>query len=183
MRTSGPQWPATPRSSVYSARWAASPVARCTSASRRRSPDSVSRPTTSSAKGGGRATAQLPFRRRRSRRFSSRVAPPTRTIFGCGSYGRASREAKCEICGLAEWMNRPAPLQLDHINGDRCDNRLENLRIVCPNCHAQTDTWCGENQGRVVELAYTHRSNRCAERIEGSNPSTPTEQLNLWTPS
>ena len=84
------------------------------------------------------------------------------------------KEARCERCGIVEWMGRPAPLQLDHINGDRCDNRLENLRILCPNCHSQTDTWCGKNQGRVVELAYTHRSNRCAERIEGSNPSTPT---------
>lgn len=85
------------------------------------------------------------------------------------------KDARCERCGITEWMERSAPLQLDHINGDRCDNRLENLRILCPNCHSQTDTWCGKNQGRVVELAYTHRSNRCAERIEGSNPSTPTE--------
>jgi hypothetical protein len=61
------------------------------------------------------------------------------------------KERRCEICSLATWMGRPIPLQLDHINGDRRDNRLENLRIVCPNCHAQTDTWCGKNHGRYAE--------------------------------
>ncbi|QBZ72750.1 HNH endonuclease [Gordonia phage GodonK] len=51
------------------------------------------------------------------------------------------KEAKCERCGIVEWNGEPAPLELDHINGDNTDNRLENLRILCPNCHAQTPTW------------------------------------------
>lgn len=59
------------------------------------------------------------------------------------------KEYRCEVCGREEWNGKPIPLQLDHINGDRTDHRLENLRIVCPNCHAQTDTWCGKNVGRV----------------------------------
>jgi predicted HNH restriction endonuclease len=43
------------------------------------------------------------------------------------------------------WRGRLAPLHLDHRNGDRTDNRVENLRLLCPNCHAQTDTYCGRN--------------------------------------
>ena len=52
------------------------------------------------------------------------------------------KEDRCEICGCSnEWNGKPLTLQLDHINGDHYDNRLENLRIVCPNCHSQTDTF------------------------------------------
>ena len=49
-------------------------------------------------------------------------------------------EKICNICKLKEWMGKSIPLQLDHIDGNRNNNLLKNLRIVCPNCHAQTDT-------------------------------------------
>ena len=51
---------------------------------------------------------------------------------------------QCSECGaLPIWRDKPLTLQLDHINGDPFDNRLANLRILCPNCHAQTETFKG----------------------------------------
>ena len=53
-------------------------------------------------------------------------------------------ENKCYCCGLLPiWCGAPLTLQLDHINGMRGDHRLENLRLVCPNCHSQTATYAG----------------------------------------
>lgn len=52
----------------------------------------------------------------------------------------------CGICGnTGIWNNKPLTLQVDHINGMPNDNRIENLRWLCPNCHAQTSTWAGKN--------------------------------------
>lgn len=57
------------------------------------------------------------------------------------------KQNKCEICGLDEWLGKPLCCQLHHKSGDVFDNRLENLQILCPNCHTQTDTYAAKNRG------------------------------------
>jgi 5-methylcytosine-specific restriction endonuclease McrA len=51
----------------------------------------------------------------------------------------------CAICGISQWQGRPLTLQIDHVNGKRLDYRLDNLRLLCANCHSQTDTFGGRN--------------------------------------
>lgn len=65
------------------------------------------------------------------------------------------KEAKCESCLLTEWQGQLMPLELDHINGYHDDNRLENLRILCPNCHYQTPTHRGKNKARYKQSKKT----------------------------
>jgi hypothetical protein len=60
------------------------------------------------------------------------------------------KEAKCEVCGITEWMGNRLSFELDHIDGDRTNHKIDNIRIICPNCHSQTETYRGKNVG-VVE--------------------------------
>lgn len=55
------------------------------------------------------------------------------------------KQKVCEVCGVAAWNGQPITLALHHVNGDRYDNRIENLQLLCPNCHSQTDTFAGRN--------------------------------------
>lgn len=56
------------------------------------------------------------------------------------------KEHKCENCNNIIWNNLPIPLELDHIDGNPYNHKLENLRLLCPNCHAQTSTYRGKNK-------------------------------------
>jgi len=54
---------------------------------------------------------------------------------------------ECSICGLkGVWNDKPITMRLDHINGSSCDNRIENLRMICPNCDSQLETYCGKRK-------------------------------------
>jgi hypothetical protein len=57
-------------------------------------------------------------------------------------------EHKCYNCNLTEWLGNPIPIELEHKNGNSHDNRLQNLTLLCPNCHALTPTYRGKNMKR-----------------------------------
>jgi Zn finger protein HypA/HybF involved in hydrogenase expression len=99
--------------------------------------------------------------------YSTRVLPPLELLLVEGSsiqsyklkkrlIKEGLKTAKCEQCGWAEQsIDGRIPLELDHISGNRYDNRLENLQILCPNCHSLRPTHRGKNKkahlARVVE--------------------------------
>jgi hypothetical protein len=56
------------------------------------------------------------------------------------------KQNRCERCGIEEWLGEPLAMALHHVNGTGTDNRLENLMMLCPNCHAQTPNFSGRNR-------------------------------------
>jgi len=76
--------------------------------------------------------------------LKTRVHTPSKKLL----YKSGLEQAKCEWCGIVEWRDLPAPLEVDHIDGNRKNNCIENLRILCRNCHGQTDTFCSKNSKR-----------------------------------
>ena len=126
-----------------------------------------------------------------SRDALKREAPPLATVLVRNStYSRASlkrrlfetcmKDRRCELCGQGElWRGKKMGLILDHVNGVRDDNRIDNLRIVCPNCAATLDTHCGRKKAgpplvpRACERCQTtftpkYRGQRYCSRYCGS---------------
>lgn len=92
----------------------------------------------------------------------------------------------CSICASPPiWNNKHLTLQLDHINGVRSDNRITNLRILCPNCHTQTDTFAGKISQKIDVLptiqvkAEVKVKNNQIKKIKW--PSSDILQEKLWT--
>lgn len=87
-----------------------------------------------------------------SRGFISNKKTPYSEILKIGSEQKThklkrslleiGRVLKCDMCGIDTWMGASIDLQIDHINGNKKDNREDNLRFLCPNCHSQTSTFC-----------------------------------------
>lgn len=74
------------------------------------------------------------------------------------------KKQQCERCGRTEWEGEPIPLELHHINGVHNDNRIENLQILCPNCHALSDNYCGKNiKSKNSELKRKQRFDKLVE--------------------
>lgn len=95
----------------------------------------------------------------------------------------------CSKCGIIEWQDERLSLHLDHVNGVHTDNRLANLRLLCPNCHSQTPTYCGKKSGssgcktktcsdcqKPVHRQAT-RCKSCAARLQPRKFDVTTERL------
>jgi hypothetical protein len=104
------------------------------------------------------------FDQNAGRRTRHRAQPLEEILVAGSTYNRGSlkrrlyaeglKQRRCELCGQTEvWRGRHMALILDHVNGVATDNRLENLRIVCPNCAATLETHCGRNvPHEVIEI-------------------------------
>ncbi len=81
------------------------------------------------------------------------------TVFTAKKHLLKQKEYKCEHCALSEWNGKKIVLEIDHIDGNRTNNSLSNLRLLCPNCHSQTETFRYKNVKKksapVSPLSYT----------------------------
>ena len=69
------------------------------------------------------------------------------------------KKYRCEICGNTEWQNRPIPLAIHHKDGNHFNNNLDNIQLLCPNCHALTESYCGKKN------KTTRYCTECGEEI------------------
>lgn len=75
------------------------------------------------------------------------------------------KDKKCECCGNVEWMGKPIPLELHHINGINNDHTFENLQILCSNCHSQTHNYSAEKPKKEANVEKTDNFCECGAKI------------------
>lgn len=90
---------------------------------------------------------------------------------------------ECYECNISSWRDKKLVLQLDHINGKRTDNRLKNLRLLCPNCHSQTETFAGKNkhlEQKGRKLSYCSCGNAKDYRSTSCNSCSKGGRKKKW---
>ena len=78
------------------------------------------------------------------------------------------KEKKCERCGLTEWLGEPIPLHLHHKDGNHDNNLMNNLEILCPNCHALTDNYTGKN----IKITKRSKSDKIKKKLKSDKIKT-----------
>lgn len=96
-------------------------------------------------------------------KVKQRFVEGTTWRYSMRNYILRQRGEKCEECGITNWNGKSLAFHIDHINGDRKDNRLENLKVMCPNCHSQTETFgikneSAEGKQRRIKVLSKHWS-------------------------
>lgn len=91
-------------------------------------------------------------------------------------YLTETRGYRCETieCGMSEWLGKPITLHVDHVDGNSDNNVLSNVRFLCPNCHSQTETYCGRNTKNTKRNRYlqVYKAGRKQSRKRGE-PGSP----------
>jgi hypothetical protein len=99
-------------------------------------------------------------------------------------YKEGLKERKCELCHQGEfWNGKKMSLVLDHINGVNNDNRIENLRVVCPNCNATLDTHCGKNvvgKKTIRILNFDERQKKSLRKVERPSYEILLSEINKF---
>jgi hypothetical protein len=77
-------------------------------------------------------------------------------------YVKRIRGNTCESCGISDWNKKPLTFQVDHVDGNRKNNNFYNLKVLCPNCHSQTETFGHKNvtkegKNKFIELINKNR--------------------------
>lgn len=78
----------------------------------------------------------------------------------------------CEICGISEWNGKPLAMQIHHKDGDTHNNRLDNLMMICPNCHAQTENYRGKANVKIERPKYYCKD--CGREIGDTSVRCPS---------